>query len=119
MNYTGLSAIIKSIKSSVTCPNCESGYSNDDLAVVSAIDERCIVVAQCPDCSSAILITAALQTKHDMSETDQMGIGMDSSLEVDYIDEEALVSSDDVVSVHEVLRDFKGDLKKLVGKIKK
>ena len=118
MNYSGLRAIIKNIKSSVLCPNCESKYGDNDLAVVSAIDERCIIVAQCPSCSSAILITAALQPKLNSTDN-EIGIDMNSSLEVDYIDEEAIVTTDDVVSVHEVLRDFKGDLKKLVGKIKK
>ena len=113
MNYSGLRAIIKNIKTSVACPGCDSRFGNDDLAVVSAVDDRCIIVAQCPSCNSAVLITASLQQKKD-GDADSAGT---HHMHIHAMDEEATISSDDVVSIHELLKDFKGDLAALVGRL--
>lgn len=113
MNYSGLRAIITSIKTSVICPSCEGGFGDDDLAVVSAIDERCVVVAQCSSCHAAILVTAALQVPGQPRP-----VNAKKSLHV-HQTEDGEVSLDDVVSIHEILKDFSGDITALVEETRK
>ena len=108
MNYSGLRAIITSIKSSVICPSCEGAFGDDDLAVVSAIDERCVVVAQCASCHSAILVTAALQAPGAVRQPQAKNSFLVQQTE------DGEVSRDDVVSIHELLKDYSGDITALV-----
>jgi hypothetical protein len=111
MNYSGLQAIISSIKDSVSCPHCQGSYGDDDLAVVSAVDERCVIVAQCPSCHAAILVTAALQKDQDGTQTPDM-VKRASILVRKTA--EGQVNPDDVVSIHELLKNFSGDIAALV-----
>lgn len=105
MNVSSLRAIIKNVEDTVTCPSCSASYTDSELTVVSAIDQRCILVAQCRSCPTAILITAAVQQVSRPATDAERAASGES------------VTVDDVVSVHEILKDFTGDISSLVGKL--
>ena len=108
MNYAGLREIIKSIKTNVSCPSCENSYGNEDLAIVSALDERCVVVAQCSECKAAILVTAVLKTVPEQREE------IEERLHIRNLQSGATISADDIVDLHEALQNFSGDIRQLV-----
>lgn len=95
---TGLKAIISTVTSTVRCPHCDGGYDEDHLVVVSAIDARAILVAQCHACSASILVTAAVQAVPAVRQ----------------LKDGEVVSLDDVSSIHRVLQEFKGDISSLI-----
>lgn len=111
MNFNSLRAIIKNIRNQVSCPHCENSYSNEDLSVVSAIDNRCVLLAQCNHCSTPILITAAINE----GQEGEGGAIVTDKQRLEDIREEDFISTDDVIKIHKILKDFKGDLSDLLG----
>lgn len=110
MNFTALRAVIRNIKSHVSCPNCDNSYSNDDISIVSSIGDRCVIVAQCDYCKTSILITASL------TPSAQEGGTTNINTNVEQLDPEQIVTSDDVMNVHQFLKDFKGDFGDIMKK---
>ncbi|MDD4351489.1 MAG: hypothetical protein PHU71_00700 [Candidatus Gracilibacteria bacterium] len=110
MDFNALRAIIKNIRSQVTCPHCENSYANEDLSVVSAIDNRCVLLAQCNHCSTPILITAAIN--EPLKGSNKARIVTEKRLLEEVRDEE-VITPDDVLKIHELLKDYKGDLEQL------
>ena len=113
-NFTSLRAVIRNIKSHVNCPQCDNSYSNDDTTVVSCIGDKCAIVAQCHYCKTSILITASLSPQGGISA----GINnkQQVSTDVEKISSQEIVSSEDVMKVHEFLKNFKGDVGDMLQK---
>ena len=109
MNFNSLRSIIKNIRSEVRCPHCDGTYTNDDLSVVSAVDNRCVLLAQCHQCHTPILITAAINERH-AGQKDEI---VTEKRYLQDVREEDFVSSDDVLKIHELLKEYKGDLSQL------
>lgn len=109
MHFNALRSIIKNIRSEVHCPHCDATYTNDDLSVVSAVDNRCVLLAQCHDCHTPILITAAINERK-AGQAEQI---VTEKRYLQDVREEDFVSSDDVLKIHEMLKDYKGDLGQL------
>ncbi len=109
MNFTSLRAVIRNIKSHVNCPQCDNSYSNDDINVISAVGEKCVIVAQCDYCKTSILITANLS---------MAGQEPNPSIKtsVQSMETKEIVTSDDVMDVHQFLKDFKGNFDEILPK---
>ncbi len=109
MNFTSLRAVIRNIKSHVNCPQCDNSYSNDDINVISAVGEKCMIVAQCDYCKTSILITANLSQANPDSSVPQ-----NINTTVQSMETKEIVSSDDVMDVHQFLKDFKGNFDEIL-----
>lgn len=109
MNFTSLRAVIRNIKSHVNCPQCDNSYSNDDINVISAVGEKCMIVAQCDYCKTSILITANLSLSNPDTSVPQ-----NISTTVQSMETKEIVSSDDVMDVHQFLKDFKGNFDEIL-----
>ncbi len=109
MNFTSLRAVIRNIKSHVNCPQCDNSYSNDDINVISAVGEKCMIVAQCDYCKTSILITANLSPNSPEAATTTS-----INTTVQPMDTKEIVSSDDVMDVHQFLKDFKGNFDEIL-----
>lgn len=112
MNFTSLRAIIKNIKTHVRCPQCDNTYSNDDLSVISSVADRSIIVAQCNNCGTPILITATIKLH---SEADNFPEIVTEQRKLEDIRDEDIVSSNDVLDVHALLKEHKGDLSEIIN----
>ncbi len=111
MNFTSLRAVIRNIKSHVNCPHCDNSYSNDDINVVSAVSDKCVIVAQCDYCKTSILFTANLNP-HRSEQSNPPAI----NTRVERMETKEIVSSDDVMDVHHFLKDFKGNFDEILPK---
>ncbi len=109
MNFTSLRAVIRNIKSHVNCPQCDNSYSNDDINVISAVGEKCMIVAQCDYCKTSILITANLSLASPDANAPQ-----NINTTVQSMETKEIVSSDDVMDVHQFLKDFKGNFDEIL-----
>lgn len=112
MNFTSLRAVIRNIKSHVNCPQCDNSYSNDDITVVSCIGDKCAIVAQCDYCKTSIMITASLSPQGMTTGLTQK----DVSTDVTQLESQEIVNSEDVLQVHEFLKNFKGNLGDMLQK---
>lgn len=110
MNFTSLRAVVRNIKSHVNCPQCDNSYSNDDINVISAVGEKCVIVAQCDYCKTSILITANLTPAGQEPATNPQKI----NTTVQSMDTKEIVTSDDVMDVHQFLKDFKGNFDEIL-----
>lgn len=111
MNFNQLRAIIKNIRSQIQCPTCNGAYTSEDISVVSAVANRCVLVAQCVSCNMPILVTATLSSLDQPVRDDN--IVTEHKL-LKEIRTEDLISSDDVLDVHQLLKEYSGDIKGII-----
>lgn len=112
MNFTSLRAVIRNIKSHVNCPQCDNSYSNDDITVVSCVGDKCAIVAQCDYCKTSIMITASLSPQGVTTGISKK----DANTNVTKLESQEIVNSEDVMQVHEFLKNFKGNLGDMLQK---
>lgn len=108
MNFNQLRAIIKNIRSQIHCPTCDGAYTSEDISVVSAVSNRCMLVAQCVNCKMPIMVTATLSNMNQ--EPSDQNIVTEHKLLKEVRDED-LISTDDVLDIHQFLREFQGDIR--------
>lgn len=123
ITFNQLRAIIKNIKTNVTCPACDENFSNDDISVVSSARDKCAIVAQCRTCGTPILITINIHRKkgEDSAEImihDENSLSDEERAQLETVAEN-VISSEDVCAVHDFLQDFGGDFQNLFGGKKK
>ena len=112
MNFNQLRAVIKNIRSQIKCPTCDNSYATEDVSVVSAVANRCILVAQCTHCKLPILVTATLSNIHEHPASDS--IVTEHKLLAD-VREEDFISTDDVLDMHQFLKSFSGDIRRAIS----
>lgn len=122
ITFNQLRAIIKNIKTNVTCPACDENFSNDNIAVVSSARNKCAIVAQCRTCGTPILVTINIHRKQGEDSAEIM-VHDETSLAAGEAEGEVPVNANpsiepvigesDVVAVHDFLQDFGGDFQTL------
>lgn len=81
---------------------------SEDLHVISSIGNKCLVVAKCRDCNTPILVTAVIKHEHDPEHRE---IVTEEQSIIELPDD--VITSDDVVNVHEILSSYDGDIRNL------
>jgi len=111
MNFEQLRSIIKNIKTQIRCPHCDSNFMNEDIHVVNCSTDKCMMLIQCHDCRSSLMITASLRNKgitHHSKEDVSKFLNNNPKIK-EKADNTEEVVVDDVLNIHEFLKDFSGD----------
>ncbi len=105
MNFEQLRSVVKNIKGKMICPACGLNFENEDIHVVSSVHDKSVLMVRCHDCHTPLLVTATLhapaQVNHEVSAEILRNHEKSNS------NEEVVV--DDVLNIHEFLKDFSGD----------
>ena len=110
MNFHQIREIIKNIKERLTCTSCESNFSNEDIYILSAVAEKCVILINCHECSNPIIVTATVNSKQTV-----LGDSItEMKVPVQDVEEADLVTTDDVLEIHSFLKDFNGDFKNAI-----
>lgn len=114
MNFEQLRDIIKNIKETVLCASCEANYGGQDIYILSTIADKCVLLVNCRHCHTPMLITASVNgTKNGQS------VNEIEKMKFEHGKSEDIISSDDVLEIHDFLKDFDGDFQKLIVKEKR
>lgn len=115
MNFIQLRAIIKNIKTHVTCPKCNGNYASKDLSVLSSMGNRCLIIAKCDECDTPIMISAVVRYEGDLKEPRNIITEQRKIMDIKDIEESDMVSTDDVVQIHQLLKNYSGDFSEIFG----
>lgn len=127
MNFSELSQIIKYLKKTLPCSNCQTNYGGESIEVLSTFDDQGLFNLKCPKCKNQILvhITISEEETH-MSEPKKKGTQMirahraitNPEPEEIGVKGKVHISSDDVINMHFFLNQFNGDFIQLFSKQK-
>jgi transcription initiation factor IIE alpha subunit len=120
MNFNDLQQIVKHLKKTLTCSQCNKPFINDDIEVISSYEEQALFHANCFHCHNQLLVHVTMsdkikgknpslkkktaKTKNQLSEREHLGIRSRSK---------SIISTNDVIDMHTFLNKFNGDFKKL------
>ncbi len=110
MNFHDLRIIVSQIKRNIRCPKCESKFIDDDIEIIGALGEDQIFVHSCcHECDAEAMINVTLQMGHDHDHETlphfNKKLGMAPRM--------GIVNTNEVLDVHNFLKNFKGDFKTL------
>lgn len=126
MNRRDLEQLIRSIQSLVRCPSCGASYHTNMITVVGGSNHTFLVHLECSRCGLSTMATVMFRQQRSVNADGYEEIGEFSinSMPVDasWLPKETLspglsptrekeseVTSDDVLDMHQFLKDFDGD----------
>ena len=95
--------IVKHLMTSIPCAVCQHSYTPGDVHIVDHRDEVWIMAVTCAHCGTQGLVFAMIKEEESDSVSDPTPQEWARFREMPRID------ADDVLDVHEFLRDFDGD----------
>jgi hypothetical protein len=123
MNYSELNQIIRYLKKTLPCSQCQTPYDNAGIEVLSTFDDQGLFNLNCFQCNNQLLvhITISDDEKHlsDPKKVGRQSIRAHRSLtDKDFTTtvHESYISTDDVIDMHTFLNQFNGDFKKLFSR---
>ncbi len=104
MNFEQLRSLVKNIKAQMLCPSCGMNFENEDIHILNSIENASVFTVQCHNCDASLFVTATLNSSKEEPVGEIVDFENTPSLEP--------VAADDVLSIHEFLKDFSGDFTK-------
>ncbi len=101
-------SLIKKLLASIKCSVCGRHYEAGNVSIIGHRQDTWYLRAQCPSCHAHSLVTAVLkedslpQSLSDLSEYEQRKFKNNQ------------INGDDVLDMHNALKDFGGDLSDLL-----
>ena len=107
MNLRELLLIVEQIKKKVKCQKCHTGFSNKNIQVIGTHFNEALFHFSCPKCNSQMLINVVS--------------GRDEKSFIHHPNTNSLslkkkISHDDVLDIHNFLKNFKGDFTRYFNK---
>lgn len=111
MNFEHLRTIIKNIKQQLSCIECGVNFLNEDIFVAHLQANKCVLAVKCHECKTPLMISASMTSGKIMNTEKEDLIDIIHTLNdiPEYTAEYGEVKVDDVVNIHEYLKDFSGD----------
>jgi hypothetical protein len=97
--------LVKHLIASIPCAVCQHRYEPDDVRIVEHHGEMWIMAVTCEHCGTQGLVFALIQEGDKPDIVNEL-----TSQEWARFREMPQIDADDVLDVHELLRDFDGDL---------
>ena len=100
--------LVKRLIASIKCGSCGQNYGESNIDVMGHSEDLWFLVALCPSCNTQCLVAAII--KEDSAPeivTDLTKAELDKFRNMD------MVGADDVLDMHNFLKDFDGDLPRL------
>lgn len=110
--------LIKNIQAMIKCPHCGSRYTKENINIIGQMGQAVLVQLNCHVCKMPV--TATIVVKDIYQDADMINSGQASlSVRADRDVTENLVSSDEIIEMHDFLRSFSGNFEQLFGKHKR
>jgi hypothetical protein len=104
MNYKNLKTLLDHILKKVKCPHCKKAYKDFGLNIVETFQDGCVVMAVCETCEDPSLIEVMILPEKTEIKESQIKIKTR---------QHRSISQNEVAGIHNFLKDFNGDFKKL------
>lgn len=103
MNSHELKELLQFIENSLTCRNCKNHYRASDIFVIATLLNEGFLIAACASCRSQAFLNFVIE------KTDKKVIGIRIKNPSSHS-----ISVDDVIEIHNFLKNHKGSLKELL-----
>lgn len=104
-------AYIRYLLSNLRCPVCRHRYDHDDILDFGHKDELWLVALSCSECETKGLVFAIIKSQPGLAESFTELTPEESAR----FKEREAITADDVLDLHEFLRDYRGDVAELLG----
>lgn len=104
MNLFELRIVLRQLRQDFKCPQCEAAYSERKIEVVGTTNNTGLFVANCKECGESIIVDVYIERKHRRI----------SARHKNYWKLGESVSADEVLDMHNFLKQYNGDLQELI-----
>jgi hypothetical protein len=120
MNFSELQQIIRYLRKTLPCSQCQASYDNESIEVLSTFDDQGLFNLNCQKCHHQLLVHITISDDEknlsDPKKTGKQTIRAHRSITEKDITASFpgnQISSNDVIDMHTFLNKFNGDFKKL------
>lgn len=108
---SGGRAYIEYVISQIRCPVCNHRYTADDIMIIDHKDEMWLMALSCSECETRGLVFAIVRDQQTQVEP----LTELTPEEIARFEERGAITTDDVLNLHDFLRDYQGDVAELLG----
>jgi|GEM_PF-706773 len=122
MNFSELSQIIRYLRKTLPCSQCQASYENESIEVLSTFDDQGLFNLDCHKCQNQLLVHITISDEEqNLSEPKKKGHQIirahRSITEMGFENIHGKhISTDDVINMHVFLNQFDGNFKNLFSK---
>ncbi len=110
MNSYQLQELIKNIQSMMRCPSCGSNYSSEQIHFLGQLDMAALIQLDCQSCGLPVMATIIVSEKNQPQAKIMSDISREELAGTANRD---AVNTDNVVDMHQFLKEFNGDFDQL------
>ena len=100
MNYPEIENVIKHLKKTCKCLNCEGKFEYEDINVIATTNKEGLFETRCKNCQSSTIVTVILETNVEISRI------------------HGKITENEVLDMKNFLNKFDGDFKRIFTKSK-
>lgn len=104
MNLFELRIVLRQLRHDLKCPSCKALYSERKIEVVGTTNSSGLFIANCKECGESIIVNVYIERKHRRI----------SSRHGNYWKLGESVSANEVLDMHNFLKQYNGDLSTLI-----
>lgn len=104
MNLFELRIVLRQLRHELKCPSCKALYSERKIEVVGTTNSSGLFIANCKECSESIIVNVYIERKHRRISAHRRN----------YWKLGNSVSADEVLDMHNFLKQYNGDLRELI-----
>ena len=102
--------LVKRLIASIKCSSCGQNYGEGNIDVLGHSEDLWFLIALCPSCNSQSLVAAII--KEDSAPEIVTDL---TRAELEKFVNMGVVGADDVLDMHNFLKDYDGELPRLLG----
>lgn len=106
MNFSELKKLIKEIKDTVTCRECDNKFKDKDIRIIGTVIREGFFLAHCSLCKNTMIINVVFRDKNRKHRHIQKKTPIN------------IISKNDILDMRNFLKEFDGDFINLFNKKK-
>jgi len=127
MNFNELQQIIRHLKKTVSCSECNKKYIHEDFEILSTFQDQALLFLNCFHCKNQLLVHVTIMDKKDGKGKGKKGDKNQHSNHAPLSEKDLQifrskgkhVTTNEIIDLHVFLNQFNGDFKELFEKSKK
>lgn len=101
---------VRQLLDNIRCVVCSEDYDEADISIMGQQDELWMLMVSCHHCGTQGIILAIVKEDEEIDFVTDL-----TPEELEWAYGLPAISSDDVLDIHQLLRDFDGDVRELLG----
>ena len=108
MDRRYIEELIKNIRNSIKCPNCNASYHSGFISIIGEVSDTILVKLKCSFCQMPVFASVSIRNQKISENNLDQSSFQENNSENNNIEAKG-ITTDDIIEMHEFLKNFDGN----------